>query len=83
MALKPGGLGFRSRTMHRTGMSRSFPHSAGRASVGQLREGGDLIRVAHPMDESKDGVLRLNFDRRLKLEFHGSRGHFRRWVVPV
>ena len=29
--------------------------------------------MAHPMGESKDGVLRLAFDRRLKLEFHGSR----------
>ncbi len=29
--------------------------------------------MAHPMGESKDGVLRLDFDRRLKLEFHGSR----------
>jgi hypothetical protein len=28
--------------------------------------------MAHPMGESKDGVLRLDFDRRLKLEFHGS-----------
>ena len=29
--------------------------------------------MAHPMSESKDGVLRLDFDRRLKLEFHGSK----------
>ena len=29
--------------------------------------------MAHPMGESKDGVLRLGFDRRLKLEFHGSK----------
>ena len=29
--------------------------------------------MAHPMGESKDGVLRLYFDRRLKLEFHGSK----------
>jgi len=29
--------------------------------------------MAHPMGESKDGVLRLDFDRRLKLEFHGSK----------
>ena len=28
--------------------------------------------MTHPMDESKDGGLRLDFDRRLKLEFHGS-----------
>ncbi len=27
--------------------------------------------MAHPMGESKVGVLRLDFDRRLKLEFHG------------
>ena len=29
--------------------------------------------MAHPMGESKHGVLRLDFDRRLKLEFHGSK----------
>ena len=29
--------------------------------------------MAYPMAESKDGVLRLDFDRRLKLEFHGSK----------
>ena len=29
--------------------------------------------MAHPMGDSKDGVLRLDFDRRLKLEFHGSK----------
>ena len=29
--------------------------------------------MAHPMGESKDGSLRLYFDRRLKLEFHGSK----------
>jgi len=29
--------------------------------------------MAHPKGESKDGVLRLYFDRRLKLEFHGSK----------
>ncbi len=29
--------------------------------------------MAHPMGESKDGVLRLDFDRLLKLEFHGSK----------
>ena len=29
--------------------------------------------MAHPMGESKAGVLRLEFDRRLKLEFHGSK----------
>ncbi len=29
--------------------------------------------MAHPMGESKEGVLRLYFDRRLKLEFHGSK----------
>ena len=28
--------------------------------------------MAHPTGESKDGVLRLDFDRRPKLEFHGS-----------
>ena len=29
--------------------------------------------MAHPTGESKAGVLRLDFDRRLKLEFHGSK----------
>ncbi len=29
--------------------------------------------MARPMGESKEGVLRLDFDRRLKLEFHGSK----------
>ena len=29
--------------------------------------------MAHPMGESKQGCLRVDFDRRLKLEFHGSR----------
>ena len=29
--------------------------------------------MAYPMGESKDGVLRLDFDRRLKLELHGSK----------
>ena len=29
--------------------------------------------MAHPIGESKEGVLRLDFDRRLKLEFHGSK----------
>ena len=28
--------------------------------------------MAHPMGESKRGPLRVGFDRRLKLEFHGS-----------
>jgi len=27
----------------------------------------------HPTGESDDGALRVDFDRRLKLEFHGSR----------
>ena len=29
--------------------------------------------MAHPMGESELGSLRLDFDRRLKLEFHGSK----------
>jgi hypothetical protein len=29
--------------------------------------------MAHPMGEEEVGALRLDFDRRLKLEFHGSR----------
>ena len=28
--------------------------------------------MENPAGESNDGVLRLDFDRRLKLEFHGS-----------
>ncbi len=28
--------------------------------------------MACPMGESKEGCLRVDFDRRLKLEFHGS-----------
>ena len=28
--------------------------------------------MAHPTGESESGAPRLNFDRRLKLEFHGS-----------
>ena len=31
------------------------------------------VDMAYPMGESKDGVLRLDFDRRLKLEFHSSK----------
>jgi hypothetical protein len=27
----------------------------------------------HPAGESDDGALRVDFDRRLRLEFHGSR----------
>jgi len=29
--------------------------------------------MANPAGESNDGALRLDFDRRLKLDFHGSR----------
>ena len=29
--------------------------------------------MENPAGESSDGTLRLDFDRRLKLEFHGSR----------
>jgi hypothetical protein len=29
--------------------------------------------MSNPMGETNDGTLRLDFDRRLKLEFHGSR----------
>ena len=32
--------------------------------------GGSVM--AYPMGESKEGCLRVDFDRRLKLEFHGS-----------
>ena len=31
------------------------------------------VRMDHPAGESDDGALRVKFDRRLKLEFHGSR----------
>lgn len=31
------------------------------------------MRIEHPADESDDGLLRLDFDRRLKLEFHRCR----------
>ena len=31
------------------------------------------VDVAHPMGEREAGVLGLGFDRRLKLEFHGSK----------
>ena len=31
------------------------------------------VDMAHPMGEREAGVLRLDFDRRLKLEFHGSK----------
>ncbi len=31
------------------------------------------VDMAHPMGESKEGILSLDFDRRLKLEFHGSK----------
>ncbi len=33
--------------------------------------------MEHPAGESDDGALRLDFDRRLKLEFHGSPDHLR------
>ncbi len=36
--------------------------------------------MAHPMGESKDGVPRLDFDRRLKLGFLRFQGHFRQSV---
>ncbi|MDA8050302.1 MAG: IS1380 family transposase, partial [Rhodospirillales bacterium] len=29
--------------------------------------------MGHPAGESDDGSLRVDFDRRLRLEFHGSR----------
>jgi GNAT superfamily N-acetyltransferase len=34
---------------------------------------GGNTRMEHPAGESDDGFLRLDFDRRLKLEFHGCR----------
>ncbi len=32
-----------------------------------------MFEMAHPMGEREAGVLRPDFDRRLKLEFHGSK----------
>ncbi len=32
-----------------------------------------MFEMAHPMGERQAGVLRLDFDRRLKLEFHASK----------
>ncbi len=32
-----------------------------------------MVDLSHPAGESDFGVLRLDFDRRLKLEFHGSK----------
>ena len=31
------------------------------------------VGMAHPMGEKEAGILRLDFDRRLKLEFRGSK----------
>ena len=36
-----------------------------------VNEGG--ARMEHPAGESEDGSLRVDFDRRLELQFHGSR----------
>ena len=39
--------------------------------------------MAHPMGEAKQGPLRVDFDRRLKLEFHGSQIFDRRRFAPL
>lgn len=37
--------------------------------------------MEHPVGESDDGSLRVDFDRRLKLEFHAVSAAFVRWLM--
>jgi len=40
------------------------------------------VDMAHPMGESKEGVLSLDFGRRLTLEFHGSKVNSDAGLLP-
>ena len=38
--------------------------------------------MAHPTGDTRGGILRLDFDRRLKLEFHGAKVNFDAGLLP-